>query len=504
MSERIETAFEADKEEAPPVGLSGMIGHSAVYWSGVMVSKLIGFLLIPIYTHYLTPADYGTLELIALTTDVMALIVGARLTAAMFRFYHAAPDATERRQVLSTSLTAMIIVGLAFFVVSSLFAGDIARLLFGSSEHAILLRIVLFTTALQLVQQIAMSELRIHERSRLFVAITWIHLVVMVSGSILFLVVFGWGVFGVLLAAAIATSLVAPVVIFSVVRRTGLGLHPALLRRMVAYSLPLIPAALCLFILHFSDRYILNLFVTLEAVGIYALAYKFGFLISAVIAHPFSLIWSNRMHVLYRESGRDRMYNQVLSAYAVVLVGAGIGLSLFIDEVLAMISPPVYHAAAALVPIIAGAYVLAAMNQLSMGPLYAEGRTGWVALATAAAAGVNVAVNFLLVPFFGAAGAAVATLFAFMTLAGVTQYLAARASSLRWDYRRAFAPLAVGVVIVVIGRGLDYGSMVSAIGFKLLLLLVAYPLALLAVRAVPVADLEVFWRWLRRSAASAA
>ncbi|WP_083330800.1 lipopolysaccharide biosynthesis protein [Halofilum ochraceum] len=503
MTARTTAAPEPDAGSPPPVGLTGMIGHSAVYWGGVMVSKLIGFLLIPIYTHHLTPADYGTLELVALTTDVMALIIGGRLVAAMFRFYHAAADAAERRQVLATSLTAMLIVGLLFFIVASFFTGDIARLLFGSSEHATLLQIVFFTTALELVQQIAMSELRIHERSRLFVAITWIHLLLMLVGSILFLVVFDWGVFGVLLAAAIATGVVGPIVIVSVARRTGLGLHPVLLQRMVVYSLPLIPAALFLFVLHFADRYILNMFVSLEAVGLYALAYKFGFLISAVIAHPFSLIWGNRMHVLYRETGRDRMYNQVLSAYGIVLVGAGVGLSLFIDEVLALISPPVYHAAASLVPIIAAGYVLAAMNQLSMGPLYAESRTGWVALATAAGAGVNVVVNFLLVPFYGATGAAVATLIAFTAMAGVTQYLAARASTLRWDYHRAFAPLAVGVVIVVIGRSSDHGSIVMAIGFKLLLLLVVYPLALLLVRAVPVADLAEFWRWLRRSAVSA-
>lgn len=499
MSERTDAPSEADNEATPPVGLSGMIGHSAVYWSGVMVSKLIGFLLIPIYTHHLTPADYGTLELIALTTDVMALIVGARLTAAMFRFYHAAPDATERRQVLATSLTATIIVGLVFLVVVSLFAADIARLLFGSSQHTILLQIVFLTTALQLVQQIAMSELRIHERSRLFVAITWVHLVVMLSGSILFLVVFDWGIFGVLLAAAIATGLVAPVVIFSVARRTGLGLNPALLWRMVAFSLPLIPAALCLFILHFSDRYILNLFVTLEAVGIYALAYKFGFLISAVIAHPFSLIWGNRMHVIYREAGRDRMYNQVLSAYAIVLVAAGVGLSLFIDEVLAVISPEIYHAAAGLVPIIAAGYVLAALNQLSMGPLYAEGRTGWVALATGIAAGANVALNFLLVPFYGALGAALATLAAFATLAVVTQYLAVRASPMRWDYRRAIAPLVLGVVLVVLGRGIAFEDPLSELGFKLLVF-ASFPLLLLAIRAVPPADLAEFRRWLRRRA----
>lgn len=503
MSERIATASGPDPESTAPVGLSGMIGHSAVYWSGVMVSKLIGFLLIPIYTHHLTPADYGTLELVALTTDVIALIVGGRLTAAMFRFYHAAPDATERRQVLSTTLTVMIGVGLAFLAVSSFFTGEISRLLFGTADKAILLQIVFVTTAFQFVQQIAMAELRIRERSRQFVLITWIHLIFMLTGSILFLVVFDWGVLGVLLAAAIATGTVAPVVVVSVARRTGFGINLHLLRRMVVYSLPLIPAALFLFALHFADRYILNLFTSLEQVGIYALAYKFGFLISAVIAHPFSLMWGNRMHALYRQAGRDLMYNQVLSAYTVVLVGAGIGLSLFIDEVLAVVSPPIYHAASPLVPIIAAGYVLASMNHLSMGPIHAEGRTGLVALATGIAVSVNIAANFILVPVFASYGAAIATLIAFAVLALVTQYLAGRVSPMRWDYRRAIVPLGLGVLIVVVGRGIDYGSMTTAIGFKMLLLLVVYPLALLATRAIPAIELIEFWRWLRRSTVSA-
>ena len=479
------------------IGLSGLVGHASIYWLGIMASKLLGFVLIPIYTYHLSPAQYGTIELIALTTDVIALIVGVRMTSAVFKFYHATDDEDERQRLLGTALATIIGAALVFLVIALPFAGEGSQLLFGSRENTILLRLVFVTTALQLVQEIALTYRRIHERSGIYISVMLSHLCLIIGFNLLFIVGLGYGVFGAILSGTLASALVAPVVIVSVIRHTGLALDRVLLRRMVQYSLPLIPAALGLFVLHFGDRYLLNVFVSLEAVGLYALGYKFGFLISQVIAQPFSLIWGNRMHILYRDQARDRLYNQVLSGYAVVLAAAALALSLFIDEVLMIVSPAEYQAAANLVPFIAGAYVLGALNQLSMGPLYAEGRTGAVAVATLSAAGANVLLNLALIPLFGAIGAAVATVLAFFTLAGVTQWLATRWSSMRWDYRRAAMPMAVGLALIVFGRSVEFDHLLWGIAFKLLLLAL-YPLLLLATRAVPTADLAELRDRLRR------
>ncbi|RME28056.1 MAG: lipopolysaccharide biosynthesis protein, partial [Candidatus Zixiibacteriota bacterium] len=64
-----------------------MLKQSSVYMAGQLLSRLISFIMLPIYTRFLTPADYGILELLSMTVDIVAMLAGAGISAALLRFY---------------------------------------------------------------------------------------------------------------------------------------------------------------------------------------------------------------------------------------------------------------------------------------------------------------------------------------------------------------------------------------------------------------------------------
>lgn len=465
-------------------GLGGLFMHSAVYWVGVMVSKMIGFMLIPIYTHHLTPADYGTLELIALATDVTALVLGVRIGSAVFRFYHAADSDADRRRVVTTAVYAMIGLAAVCMIALCLASGIFSRVLFDGPRMTTAFQVMFAATFLGLVMEVGLVYIRIRERSVLFVAIVWTQLLVMLSLNIYFIVFLELGVLGALLGPLFANILVCPPLVIWVLRQVRGRFDPAWLWRMVAYSAPLIPAALGLFVLHFGDRFFLNHYVGLAEVGVYAIAYKFGFLISQVIAYPFSLIWGSRLHVYYRDPKRDRLFNQTLSGFAFFLVGGALGISLFIPEVLRVMTPAAYWAAAPLVPVIAGAYVFGGLNQLANAPMYTESRTGLVAIISLGAAAVNLLLNLVLIPAFGVWGAAAGTLASFAMILTWSLLAGRRISPLRWDYGRALKPMAAACILLAAAHAVHWANPWIEAGYKALLLASYVPL-LLVLRFVP-------------------
>src|SRR5205814_5322515 len=102
--------------------------HTVIYTIGALLGKAVAFIMLPLYTRYLTPADYGVIQLIDMTLEIISIVAGSRLAAGVFHLYHKAASEAERRRVLGGAFllltTAFVLTG----IVSWLFAPLIARL----------------------------------------------------------------------------------------------------------------------------------------------------------------------------------------------------------------------------------------------------------------------------------------------------------------------------------------------------------------------------------------
>mgnify|MGYP001094743680 CR=1 FL=1 len=459
---------------------AGILFHSFVYWLGVVISKLASFILVPVFTHHLSPSDYGTLELITTTTGVFALLIGGRLNSALFRFYHTAKTAEEKNEVVSTALLLGSGAALAFGVALHLTAEFFSRLVLKSDEGALFFQIMFASMLLGIVQDLGLAYLRVKERSVLFAAVNLLRVVLMLSLNTVFIVYFHMGIMGALLGPAIAGVLFTPVILYATLRQTGVAFSAGLSWQLLKFSAPLVPAALAMFIVHFSDRYILREFGTLEAVGLYAVAYKFGMLVSTLVGQPFSLIWGNRLHSYYWHENRDALYNETLSGLTFALCLVALGISLFIEPVLALMTPPEYWEAGRLVPIIAFGYVLFVLHSISCAPFQSEAKTGKLAIISIGTAVLSLLSSLALIPFAGALGAAVATALAFGFMLVWSRLEALRFSPLRIEYDRAWKPLAGAALIVALEQTLAIDRLWAAIAVKALLL-AAYPALLLLI-----------------------
>ena len=430
--------------------------HTLVYAAGILLSRAVSFVLLPLYTRFLTPADYGVMQLVDLTLDVVAILAGAQMAGGVFRFYHKAETEADRRAVLASGMTMLAGSFVVFAAATLAAAAPLARLALGSANLAGLIRIAAVSLGLQGFVVVPFAYLRLREQSTRFTYVNIGRLVVQLTLNIVLVAGFRAGVRGILLSTLITNALLAIVLGAPFVARVGVRVTGPWLRALLRYGLPLVGVNVATFIATFGDRYFLRASADMTAVGLYALAYQFGFLLLSIGYMPFSLVWEPVRFEIAKRPDRDAVLARVFVIITVLLVSLTVAMTLFVGDFLTIMSDPSYYGAARLVPIILIAYVLQGWTSLhDLGLLVTE-RTELLTLANWVAALAALAGYALLIPRWYGLGAAIATVVAFALRYLVTFALSQRLWPVRYDWapvaRLAIAATPFCVIALVVPR----------------------------------------------------
>jgi len=435
-----------------------------LYAIGNILSRAVAFLMLPIYTRYLSPADYGVMALIDMTLDVIAIIAGSQVAQGVFRFYHKADTEPERRAVVATTLTALAISSGAFGVVVMLAARPLSQLIFGSDVYTPLIQISAVSFALQSFIIVATAFGRVQERSALVVGSSIVKLGVAVTLNLVFLVGMGLGVRGVFYSTLISNLVLAIWLGIWTIRRVGIGIHRDILASLVRYGVPLIGVQAATFTMTFSDRYFLQAAGDESMVGLYNLAYQFGFLMLMLGFVPIEMIWGPRRFQVARSADPSPVLASAFRLINVSVITIGVGIALFVGDLLRIMSTPPFHAAANLVPIILIAYVFHGWAMMhDIGVLVKE-RTEFLTVANWTAAVVALAALALLVPRYFAYGAATAAVIAFSVRWGMTYVFSQRLWKVDYEWAPILWLAGLGVAVVLGSLMLPRAELLLSLG----------------------------------------
>lgn len=437
-------------EDAPePFQMQEVGKHAVIYGAGILLSKAVGFVMLPIYTRYLTPADYGVMSLIEMTLDVIAIMAGARLAAGVFRYYHKADEDDTRATIVSTALLTM---GASYFTLGMgtfALAEPLSNLVFDSTANASLIRIAAGAFVFQSLLVVPLAFVRVQDRSKFYVGANATKLVIGLGLNILFLVVLGWGVEGVFTSTLITNAVVGLTLSAWTLRQTGVTVTKRALKALMRYGIPLMGMQFATFTVAFSDRYFLQAYGGESVVGLYSLAYKFGFLLAVVGYSPFAKVWGPKRFEIAQRPDSDELLASGFVYVNVFLVTVAVGIALFVEDLLRVMSDPSFHAAADVVPLILAAYVLQSWAQAQDIGILVREKTEYVTAANWIAAIVAVAGFWFLVPRYLEWGAAIATLAAFIVRYALTLFF----SQKLWYVEYRWSPVIRLVVLAVAATG---------------------------------------------------
>ncbi len=458
--------------------------HSAVYGLGLILQRLTGFVMVPVYTRFLSPADYGIAELLDLSVWLAGALTGLGIPTALIRFHAKTDDAQARREIVSSALVAAIVVNAAAACAALLAAAPLARLVLGDASYAPLVRIAFATFALAATVEIPMTLLRARERSALFTKISIARLILSLSLNIVFVVGLKMGVLGIMISGLISTAATGVVLVGLMLRDTGFSPSRARLGAILRFGAPLVGSSLGMFAIHYGDRYFLRWFGGLSDVGVYALAYKFGFGI-ALLVQPFEMTWNVRVFSTMASADAARTAGRLLALYAALLAWLVLGLGGLAPEIVRLFAAPAYAAAAAIIPVVALAYLFRHIGEFFRAVYLVDGNSKWVGAAVTGSAVFGLIAYRILIPPLGTMGAALATLATFIVLCAVMSALGRRSRPIEIEWgalaKATGAAAASYALLRAIGPADDLAAEPARLAARIAIV-AAYPLVLIAIR----------------------
>lgn len=435
----------------------------------MILNRSIGFLLIPLYTHYLTPADYGTLELLDLTSYVVGMLAAMGISNSLIRFYYEYPDKEKKDQVISVSLITIVAVSLVFFVISASFSKQISNLVFRSPDYFRMFQIIFASMVFNLSNQIPMTVLRIEEKSILFITFSIIRTALILTLNIVFIVYFKMGIMGILLSGLIVTAGMGIYLLVYQIRRIKISYSFAMLKPMLKYGIPLAWSTFGMFIVNFADRFFLQRLATMNELGLYSLAYRFGFMPSIIVMGPFLFVWAPKRFDLVKEPNAKSIYSTIFTYLAFLLIYTGLGICLLIKDVIIIVADPEFYEAYKYVAVILTAYVLnGAVAYVQFG-IHLAKKTRFLAYATLMTAAINIVANIVLIPVLHAWGAALATLLSYLFLLSYTFIISQRFYNVQYEYGRIMKMTILALALFAIGSAINPSSVTLSVIVKFLI-----------------------------------
>jgi O-antigen/teichoic acid export membrane protein len=467
--------------------------QGAWYAAGSALVKVSGLILLPVVTNtrFLSVADYGFWGVLEISAQIAVATLGLALTVGLVRFYNE-PWGGDRALAATWWMTAGI-VGLLAAV------GAVAVAGFAPVPLRPVYAWLLVHTAGELLLAVPLAYLRARERALLHTLVQGLKLTTLVAVALVLMVRHGQGLAG--LARALAISTGATLVIAVAWSRRAAFVQPlfdrTLATRLLRFSVPLVLGGLGSMVLNAGDRYVLAGLRPPEDLAYYSLASRFGGVVNMLAVQPLNLAWMPLLFRL-REDQRPGVLRLLVPYLAIALCAAVIVISIFAAPVLRLMgSDPVYaEQAVPLIPWVGLGFAAFGLAVVTTGVLALFHRTRTVSLCILVVATLNIALNFALVPRFGATGSAVATLVSYLALDIAHFRLIARLVPNRYPWGRILGVAAVSAAAAFAGALRPYTGGAEDWCFRGGLL-AAWAAALLVTRWFTFAEMREIARVLR-------
>lgn len=422
---------------APALSRRRLGSSTLVYGLGALLFKLASFIMLPIYTRHFAPRDYGLLQLLDMSIELTAHLMSAGLGAAVMRSYFRTQDEHERSRIVSSGWILILLLHVLGTLMLFAAAPVISHAVLHDAGSPALVRLAAMTFAASAVPIIPLMLLQTDQRAGLYVSATAAKLVVQVALNILFIVGLSWGPRGVLTSTLLSNLVIGIPLSVWMLSRTGFRWSRAVWQELLRYAIPLQLGSVAMFVMAFGDRWFLEASHGLAVVGIYSLAYQFGFLVTSFTVAPFLQAWNPQrfQFAALQRGDRDMRYNEGFRYFNIVLCVLAVGIGIFCRPLLRIVAGSAYWSAADYVPVLVIAYMVQAWTDTVHFGIDVSGESKYSSYANWASMAAILGFYAVLIPPYGPWGAAIATLLGFLVRLGLVYFAAQRLWPVAYDWR---------------------------------------------------------------------
>jgi O-antigen/teichoic acid export membrane protein len=447
-------------------------------------------LLVPLYSRKLTIGEFGVLSLLTVTLTLTSIVLKFGLNHAFFRHYYDTEDEAHRRRIVGSTLIFLLISSALFSVLLYGLAPQLSALIFKSGPpREGLLRLVFFIVFFEVINTIPDSILRANFHSARYSILNIISFAIQIA-LIAYLVIFvDASVQNVLLGRLLGVAFETAIFYFAVRRDLSLSFSFAELKGMLTFGMPFIFGTIASTLFIMVDRFFLEHYAKKGSgeVGVYSMANSLTGVVTTLATMPFSQVWTVMRFKVMNEDGAEEYYSRVLTYILFVSMFLALGVAAVGGDGLLIYALKGYYPVATILPMLALSVVLDSASRVLNIGITLRKRTIYGPILTFAALGINVALNFALIPRYGSLGATIATFFSYIFFCALRYWVSNLFFKVRYEWGRVFTILGIGTLMVAIYYVMDYLrgeapqtiTLLLSLGVKTLLAL-SFPLLLWA------------------------
>lgn len=411
-----------------------LLKNSAVYTFVTLLQRSAAFLLLPLYTAFLTPADYGTVNVVLSVSSFMAVLIMVALNGAATRLHYKNKSSEYRKKVWGTVTTIVLLNSLFFGLIFISLHKYLVDPFIGDIDFFPYALIALSYTIISPLYILFQSYLQASQNALYYGVNTLINFLLQVALTILFVVYYKMGALGLLCAYGLTALVFFIYVLIAFVPKINIGIDKSVTKFSLRFSLPLLPHQISLWSAGTIDNLFLNGLKGKSVAGIYGIAQQFGSVVGTMV-YSFNQAFVPWFYELLQdgETGLRKIRKAGLCAVACYCIIA-FAISVFAQEVLLLMVSEGFREAYKIIPFVSFAFVFNGIYNLFVNVLLID-KTEFVFVATLSGMVVNILLNIFLIPIWGYYGCGVACLMTYFVRSLVALFLSIKKNKkIRYNY----------------------------------------------------------------------
>ena len=452
--------------------------NSLIYGLGNISTKIIGFVLLPLYTSHLSVQEYGILGLLEVSSQLLVGIFGLSLTYPFFRWYWDKEFIEMRRAIMFTCMVCLLCVAGALVGTVIVFSRYLSILLFDTPQYSMLVIVLSISVSLQILASIPSSLMQLQQKAVLFSMVNIIQLATSLTVTIICVAYLSMNVLGIYIAQIVGGVIYFIVLSKYILKNMEMVFNPKILKGMLLLSLPLVIASIAGILINVADRYMLRYFGHLSDVGIYSLGYKIANTVYVFVVMSINLSIAPMLYKIMDDPNNKRVYSKVMTYVAFGVMICVIGISFFSREIIkVMAQNPEYWNSYKVVPFIAFAIFFGMLKDISQIGLNLTKKTKIMSFIVVAISLVNILLNALLIPYLQTIGAAVSALLSQLAFFLLIYAFSQKYYFIPYEWSKVIIISILGIAVVFGGSIVQDAHFVIRFTVKIFLL-TAFPIIL--------------------------
>jgi O-antigen/teichoic acid export membrane protein len=471
--------------------LTALAGQSLIYGLGGILARAVGFVLVPIYLHATGSAAFGTVELMMAAVMFASILLRMGIVTSMSRFTlgEQGKGSDDYGDVMHTIFVFVMIAATAGVIIGFLLRGWIAEAL-QVPDNIVLAG--LFGLWVSMNYDVMARVYRVERRARAWVQFTLLNVALTAVLTLILVLHFNQGALGLMVGNFTGTAIVYAILL--VLRRESVGVrrfNSPVMRELLIFSLPLMPANIALWALNLADRIQIQRLVDPVALGAYSGAARVA-VAMGVIVGAFQTAWAPFAHSVRGEEGDEiarQTYGAVLTYWAIVMGWGLVAVSLVAPPYIRISFPESAQSAIPVVPLLSAGIVLYGGYLIVNIGVTVSRRTRMTPIICTIAAVTNLGLNFWFIPQYGIVGAGITTVIGYAVLLWLGWWNAQRSYPVPYDWKRVGRVAGVAIVFLALSNWVVPQEGHGAIVIRAALIAV-FPLVLVALGGITRRDIR--------------